>query len=692
MSKEKNLSLKNPSIPNQKKSMGNKKSYYYLLSIILLTAFVYSPTFENDFVDWDDDWYVEYNNSIIEGNVSGMFNIDLISVLEAAFHENKRKELDKTSFIAGNYHPFTVYSLYLNYLMGGMNPFGYQFTNILLHLLNVLLVFFLLKRFLPDKHIGVLFGTVLFAIHPMHVESVSWISERKDVLYSFFFLLGMLTYWEYKKKDKYLYLFFTFILFIASCLSKPAAVVFPIILILIDLYLDKKIILEKTPIYIPFLLVSLIFGLITISSQGFYGAIGKIEHISLLERIILGGNSIMLYLFKFLFPINLSMYYPFPNSLSWYEYISFVLVLILLFTSFKFYKKYRLYSISFFFFLINLVLVLQIISVGAAMIAERYTYIPYIGLSIIFGLLIEIAHKKIKNTLVFIFIPLVFICSFSYSSYNRVKTWKNTEILFSDLIEKEPNYSLGWGKRGVFFKEQGDNNPIDAERNVLYNKALSDLNSALKIEPDNIINIKERGDIFFKKQMYNNAILDFKASYQLGDTSALLFTNMATTHYKLNNKKVAYEFYAKALRSDSTFRGAYYNRGIDLYSDKKYNEALNDFNRFIFYDSLNAGVYHTMGLCHSKLNNFELAVLNFSKAIKFIDANSSTTTYYDKEVNNYINNNKENYSEKDLAKYYYDRGVSYYKLGNEQAAIDDFIFAKKIGYQLPEQIKLAYGL
>lgn len=691
MSKEKNRSIKKQSIPNQTNSIGDKKSYYYLLLIILLTAFVYSPTFENDFVDWDDDWYVEFNTSIIEGNVSGMFSIDLIDVLEASFDENKRKELDQTSLIAGNYHPLTVYSLYLNYLMGGMNPFAYQLTNILLHLLNVMLVFFLLRRFLPDKQLGVLFGTVLFAIHPMHVESVSWISERKDLLYSTFFLTGLITYWEFRIKKQLIYYFLTIFLFLASCLSKPAAVVFPLLIILIDLYLDKKLISKSILRYLPFFLISLLFGLITISAQSFYGAIGQIDHLSLMEKIILAGNSIMLYLFKFLFPINQSIFYPYPISLSINEYASFALVLILLFSAYKVYKKHTLFVFGFFFFMINLILVLQVIGVGSAMIAERYTYIPYIGLSIIFGLLIETAFIKINNKLLFLFIPLLFISSFSYSSYNRVKTWKNTETLFTDLILKEPNFPKGWSKRAMYFKELGDNSSNDTERSVLYNKALSDFNSALKIDPNQKVNNNERGDLFFKMQNYAKALEDFKLSYQLGDTSALLFTNIATSHYKLNNKKAAYEFYAKALRSDSTFRGAYYNRGIDLYSDKKYSQALNDFNKFIFYDSTNAGVYHTMGLCFSKLNNFELAVFNFSKAIKFI-AKRANKSYYDKGVTNYIKKNKENYSEKDLAKYYYDRGVSYYKLGNEQAAVADFIASKQLGYQLPEQIKVAYGL
>ena len=650
------------------RSIPKKINYWLPLLLILVITFIaYSPTFENELVDWDDNFYLETNTLITEGKVAEMFQLNFIHAIKAAYDKEARETLDKSSFVSGNYHPLTIYSLYLNFQFSKLNPNSYQLTNILLHLINVILVFLLLKRILPDKRFAIFIGTALFALHPMHVESVSWISERKDVLYSVFFLLGLLSYFKFREKRQLLFLLATYALFFASCLSKPAAVVFPMVIILIDFYIDRKIFLKRFLRYIPMLAISTVFGLITLSAQVDSGAVGKIWHLSQFEQIVLAGHSVILYLFKFFIPFELCAFYPIPSSVDGIMYINFFLSILILFFVLKYRLKDLNITFGFMFFFINLLLILQVVSVGSAMIADRYTYLPYIGLSIIVGVFLEKLLNKWKSKLLVIYFPIGFLFLLTSLTFNRTKIWKNTRTLFSDVIAKEPNQWLGWGKRGMYFKELGNEQSDSEERFRYHTRALEDFNKALKLDPDNKLRL-ERGDILFNRQMYREALEDFKVRFSVGDTSAILLTNMATSVYKLNNKTDAFKFYAKALSSDSTFKYAYFNRGIDYFSEKEYSNSLSDFKKYVFFDSINGGVYYTMGLCQKRLGNHREAVMYYTKAIEFYP------------------------SERELAKYYFDRGLSNYLIGNLQDSKSDIQSAQSKGYEIPDFLVKEFDL
>ena len=207
---------------------------FMVLGLLLVTFIVFSPTFSNEFTNWDDDLYVANN--------------PLVKTLDGATIANI---FDLESFVGGNYHPVTILTLNFNYQMTGLDPISYQVTNVLLHLLNTFLVFLFIYRLTKRKKEVALICAVLFALHPMHVESVSWMAERKDVLYTAFFMGGLLTYLRYRKTGKWADLGWTLLLFVLSGLSKPAAVVFPVVLFLIDYYKKAewkmKLVAEKVP-------------------------------------------------------------------------------------------------------------------------------------------------------------------------------------------------------------------------------------------------------------------------------------------------------------------------------------------------------------------------------------------------------------------------------------------------------------
>ena len=219
-------------------------------AILLLTLIAFYPSINCSFINWDDQFYVTDSK-----------------LIQSLSFENIKKIFSTESVVALNYHPLTILSLAIDYHLGNLDPRQYHFTNLFIHILNTLLVFFFAYKLSDRKLIVGIFVSIFFGIHPMHVESVAWIAERKDVLYTFFFITGLLTYLSYSETKKKKFLVLTFIFFFLSVLSKAMAVVFPFVILLIDYYKARKVSLEVFVEKIPFFLISLIFGIFALRIQ-----------------------------------------------------------------------------------------------------------------------------------------------------------------------------------------------------------------------------------------------------------------------------------------------------------------------------------------------------------------------------------------------------------------------------------------
>ncbi|MGB1243575.1 MAG: hypothetical protein ACPG49_13690, partial [Chitinophagales bacterium] len=292
------LDKSNPIPSSLYKKMSNSQNIKYILAVIVLGTFlVLSPALKNDFTNWDDNFYV-LNNPIISSlsldNIRAMF----------------------TQPIAGNYHPLTILSLAFNHSFSGTNStFAYILTNLILHLLNVCLTFYFVYLLSDKKVVVAAIVALFFGIHPMHVESVVWISARKDVLYAFFFLLALLSYWYYlsakgtgEKRKWYALLLLSFL---CALLSKPTTIVFPLVMALLYFYKtgwwNKRFVVSV----LPFLIVSIGFAVLTYLTQKNSGAV-EWEH-PLWQSPFFASYAFVFYIVKFVFPINLSAFYSFPN-------------------------------------------------------------------------------------------------------------------------------------------------------------------------------------------------------------------------------------------------------------------------------------------------------------------------------------------------------------------------------------------
>jgi hypothetical protein len=362
-----------------------------LLIILVLTCIVYIPVLSAGFVNWDDPDYVT-DNPIIKD----------FSNLEMMF----------TRPVQGNYHPLTMLTLALNYSLSGFEPWSYHVFNLIFHLVNCFLVF-RLAMVLSGNNLIIAFTTsLLFGIHPMHVESVAWVSERKDVLYSLFFLAGLISYTKYVDTDSRKNYVLTIIFLILSLLSKPAAVIFPVVLFCIDLLrkrsFDIRLLTEK----IPFFLLSLIMAYITYTAQQEKGATAGADIFGLGTRILMGFYGIMMYFIKMVLPIDLSPFYPFApvnKDLPATYYIAPLFSLALFVLIFYSLKRNRVVAFGILFYLANLLLVLQFIPIGSAIIADRYTYLPYIGFFYIAGWFVDrYLHGNFLRSL-YLIIPVALI-------------------------------------------------------------------------------------------------------------------------------------------------------------------------------------------------------------------------------------------------------------------------------------------
>jgi tetratricopeptide (TPR) repeat protein len=543
------------------------------LAAALITAVCLSPVLKNGLVNWDDEYYV-VSNALLRGP-------DWIGIC--------------TRPVVSNYHPLTVLSLAANYAISGTAPWSYLLFNLLLHLANTVLVFWF-AYLLSDKQRWVAFFTaLLFGIHPMHVESVAWVSERKDVLYTLFFLLSLIAYWKYLQTNRSTGYWVCFLLFACSLLSKPAAIVLPLVLLLLDYWkqrpFTRRVVLEK----IPFFLVSALFAVITFKLQS-VTAMTSLDLYPFWVRLFFASYAIMVYLAWFFVPHPLSAFHPFPlpGHLGWAIYLSpiFVLALIVLIWHFR---KNRLVVFGLLFFLLNILLVLQLIPIGLTIVSERYTYVPYIGLAFLVTMIV--ARNVSTKRLIPAAAGLVVVFSaFGFMSFERTQVWKDSNSLWSDVINRYPDASLPRADRAQF-----------------------NYSRAITMDP-------KRATPFFQRVI---------------DDCTVIINNGA------NNARA----------SGKRDRSIYHMRGVAFSGLKQYENALADFNACLSINrDDNEALYQRGTLLVNHYHKYAEALADFDRAIQ-------------------INQQ---------GKYYLNRSICHYKLGDLAKAVADAQIASQKGVAIPE--------
>ncbi len=536
--------------------MKNRETFISICLVLIITFISFSPSLKNDFINWDDNQYV-YENPIIMG-----LSWENLKTIFSKFH-------------MGHYHPLTLLSYGLEYQFFQLNPSAYHTTNLILHLFNSLIVFWLIIM-LRGGILTSLVVALLFGIHPLHVESVAWISERKDVLYSFFFLGSMISYLSYRKTPKVDYYYISLFLFVLSLLSKSMAVTLPLVLFLCDYLqnrkIDKKSLIEK----IPFLFIAFIFGIIALFAQGPSGTVSQKTSPSFIENILIVSNLFVSYLSKLILPIKLSALYSPLNEVRspWhYIYLSFIVGFLIGGIILGKYNKKITFGTLLFFITILPVLPLRIV-------ADRYTYIPFLGIFFIIGdgfywlYHRKIEHSKIGKTF-FSIVLIGVIGTLSFLTWERCHVWKDSTRLWNDVLRNNPNILLAYIDRGTAFLNKRE-----------YDRAIYDYNRALGMNPsdEKVSSIyNNRGNANAGKGLYDQAISDFSKALEMNPKYEVAYSNRGNAYYVKRLYDQAISDFNKALEINPKYGEAYFNKALALEDIGRTREAIDAYTKFIEY-------------------------------------------------------------------------------------------------------------
>ncbi len=588
------------------------KSNFYKEGLLLLTfsliIFIgFYPAFDNEFVYWDDQYYILEN---------ALINQPTFEHLSSLF----------TKIISLNYHPVTMFSLWLNaFFSGTQSAFPFIFTNVIFHFLNTILVYLFLKNLYKKSAFPAIFTSLIFAIHPLHVESVAWVSERKDVLYTFFFLASSFAYLRYSERKNTVWYFASWLLFLFSCGAKAMAVSLVPVLWLIDYLQERKftfrtVLVEK----LPFILLALLVGSIAVDIQAggdFFGilqrssdgvALGQAAEAGLWYKLSVASYGLFFYLTKFLFPFDLSALHPYDAVIyeSWFQFMplcGFLLGIALIFTFFR----DRKVAFGLGFFTATIALVLQFIPVGVAIAAERYTYLPYVGLAFTAAILLQRLTKYLPKTTPWIAM-IGLTSAFTFLTHKQVDVWQNHIILFSNSVDKYPENPYAREYLAASYHREGQ-----------VEKAIAELEYAIN---------------------------------ELGYLHTNSFELLGVYYEEIGDLEKALVFYSEAIDLRPDNYTARYNRGL-LLADFNPEAALADFD---FCEAskdarIRDYILEQKGICYGKLGDYEAAIEYLSAAL---------SVFPDSEM------------------LYYNRAVTYERMGLKKNAAEDYKTALELNADL----------
>ncbi len=603
-----------------------------IISLTIVTALVFYQVRDHEFLSVDDYVYVTNNIHVKKG-------LTVDNVIWAF-----------TTTYANFWHPLTWLSHMLDNELYGLNPSGHHITNLLLHIINTVLLFLVMLKM--TSHIWQsAFVAALFTLHPLHVESVAWVAERKDVLSALFWFLTMWAYLLYAKNPGVGRYLLTLAFFVLGLMAKPMLVTLPFVLLLLDHWplerlragISKKeiysLVLEK----IPMILLSGIFSVSVYLAQEGGKAVATLDVLPMKLRIANGLVSYMKYISKTLWPSDLSIFYIHPmSSLQWWQYIGAALALCLI-TAFvlKKIKTFPWLSTGWFWYLGTLLPVIGLVQVGSHAMADRYTYIPIIGLFIAFAFTVkplwERMNVKVSNTLLWT-TGIVIISLLSTVTWLQVKHWRNNFTLYERAIAVNNNNYLARNNLGhalsaagrigeakIHYRKALDVKPdyIDALNNFAaafikennFPEALAYIEEVLALEPDNISALTNLGTLLIREGRETEAANVFSKALAIKPDVAELHNNMGYLLTRLGRMDEGAGHFTEALRLRPDYSEAMSNLGFVLMKSGNPKEAVAYLGQALSINPNDSKAHYNMALAMLSLNRPDKAEKHFRESI-----------------------------------------------------------------------------
>jgi tetratricopeptide (TPR) repeat protein len=565
-----------------------------LLGILLTTFLVYLPSLRNALTNWDDNQYLLTNPLVQQLSFRSIANL-----------------FAPSTYVLGNYHPLTLLTYALEWHFAGANPVPYHLTNLLLHLVSTVLVWRVVVALTAGNTRSALVTAALFALHPMHVESVAWISERKDVLYTAFFLGSLLMYLRHGASSRARDLVGALLLFLLSLLSKGQAVVLPVVFLLADAYqrrpITRKGLLEKS----PFFLLALLFGAIAVHAQWTGGNVNNLS-LPAWQSPFFACWGLVLYLVRFVVPAPLSAFHPYPlgpdGTLPLWVWAGPLLVLALAIAILRIRSRQRDLAFGVIFFVLTIAPVLQFLSVGRAFVAERYTYVPYLGLCWTVGQAWSAAAAAGGSARARALRALVVatIAGFSIISGFRAQVWKDSVTLWTDVIAKYPACTIALTNRSMAFVATGQ-----------FGRAAMDCERVVTLRPRDASALAQYGGTLDYCGRYREAVAVLDRGVALDSMNHSLYTNRGTAYAGLGQNEPALRDFTRALSIDPASSNARLQRAY-LYLERfqQYDLAAADYAEVIGRDPANAPAGCNRGLALYRGGRFADALQQMDRVVE----------------------------------------------------------------------------
>jgi tetratricopeptide (TPR) repeat protein len=623
-----------------------------------------------DFINFDDHVYITENFHIQSG-----FSLDS---LRWAF----------TTRYVDLWNPMLWLSFMLDYQLYGLNAGGYHLTNLILHILSTLLLFWLFHRMTGSVWPSA-FVAAFFALHPLHVESVAWVSERKDTLSAFFWMLTLCFYVWYTEKPDIKRYMLTIFCFMLALMSKPMVVTLPLILILLDywplrrfpfqesksvptditqistkqekkkikqkktndkknmlataknaspeagiaLFHDKFHLLEKT----PFFILSVIIVIVTLHAPE-AADIQPSRLLPLSARLANAPVSFVTYLVNTFWPHDLAVLYPFTEQIPlWQVAVSVLVIIAISAFAIATAKNLPYLFTGWFWFMITILPVIGILQISTAApyaMADRYHYLPSIGLAFMlaWGLPSLIRKENIRKKILFP-TAIIFLGFMAVISYRQSAFWKNSEILFNHALQVTNDNYIAHDNLAPFLLDQGRTK-----------EALDHYNEAIRIKPDYEYAYYNRGIVYDKTGNNPLAIEDYSKAISVNPLFAKAYNNRGLVYTRLGEYQLAITDFNKAIGLNPSYSKAYNNRGLVYIRLGEYQLAITDFNEAISLNPSYSMAYNNRGLAYAALGQHQPALMDFDETIRL---------------------------KPDDPHPYYDRSTVYAKLGQYVRAIED---------------------
>lgn len=612
----------------------SRENMFFLSAILLISFIVYLPSLQNGFVNWDDGPNIYENPNILSISSWSSFLTSVGGIF--------------ASHVIGNYNPLPILTFAFEKLFYGFDRLWlWHLDNILLHLACVLLVFRIALA-LGLKRIPAAFCALLFGIQPMRVESVAWLTERKDLLYGSFYLFGLYYYIKgVSKGSRKRYELLVLASFVLALLSKIQAVVFPLSMLLVDYYFDRKMSLHLVWEKWFYFVLSLITGVVGVYILKHHGSVEVNQYYPFWQRSFLASYAYVLYIIKSVIPYRLTPIYPEPFEMYWWFYVSMAPALAVFAAMYLFFRKQRKVLVfGLLFFTFNIMFLLQFLGAGTGFLADRFTYIAYFGLFFIYGCGLQWTLEKYQKFSRDLYCTAFLILGiFGYMNFEQNKVWENGETLWTHALKYYGYDSFAWVQRGHYYKQVGRRK-----------EAIDDFSRAAALKTANPAAYNERGYSYLQANnpdLLRLAVEDFTRAIKISPEESIFFLNRGAAYIRMKMFDKALIDLGTAERLDPQNHNIYYNRYILYYNRGDYDKLVPEAEKYLSLNPSNPDMWAKLGVLFRMEKEYVKALNALNEAIRLVRLNLD---------------------------YYYERLKTFHEMGDLEGARNDLNFLRSKGF------------